>query len=123
MRFNTPAAGLVAARRLAGLYSELCRVAPGQPLPRGLVDGCVWWWPWLLRRRRAPWTSMRSALAARLFTHAHAARGACPGTLWGALHAIDFAPYREAAWRGDEPSGLPLPAIEARHQATGGSDP
>ncbi len=95
MRFNTPPPGLAAAQRLARLYHELCRAPLDRPLPNALVDACVWWWPWLRRRRRAPWTSMRSAFAACLLVHAGAARGVLPGTLWGASHAIDFVLHPE----------------------------
>ncbi|HEY7839180.1 MAG TPA: hypothetical protein VIC54_11345 [Terriglobales bacterium] len=74
------------------LYLELDRAPRTRPLPPALVDRCAWWLPWLHRRRRAPWTTLRSALLARLLERAvpPATLGDRSAPLWGALHVINF---------------------------------
>jgi len=80
------------ALRLVKLYLELDHAPRTRPLPPALVDRCAWWLPWLHRRRRAPWTTLRCALLARLLEHAFppATLGDRSAPLWGALNVINF---------------------------------
>ena len=120
------------AQCLVTLYLDLDRVPRDRPLPPALVDRCAWWLPWLHRRRHSPWTTLRSALLARLLDRSvhPATLGDRGAPLWGALHVIDFRRCgpMETARRCHEQSGATngsaarAPSVEARSQATRGSD-